>query len=86
MTGLSFSVLYNGVIERFRGREAFSDSERSLTYSEIDNISGNIAVFLRDTGIDCGEIVGIYGDRSIEFGWQRCFYQISSNDKSHTNK
>lgn len=47
-------------------RPAVVDGERSLTYSELDRASNRVANLLQDVGVQRGDRVGLYLNKSIE--------------------
>ena len=52
--------------ERFPEQEAFRFEGKSLTYAELVNQSNSLAHFLRTRGVQRGERVGIYLNKSLE--------------------
>jgi amino acid adenylation domain-containing protein len=58
--------LVTAAAERFPGRTAVVDGERSVTYAELDGQTTRLAHLLVDRGIRHGDRVGLYLDKSLE--------------------
>ncbi|MFD4631075.1 amino acid adenylation domain-containing protein [Streptomyces sp. NPDC058284] len=52
-------------MDRWPGRVAVSDGDRSLTYAELDRLSGALAGRLRAAGVGRGSLVGVCTDRGV---------------------
>ncbi len=63
----TFSQLYEFAVGNYSDNIAVIDADRTVTYSQLDRISGGIACYLLGMGVGKGQIVGIYADRSVEF-------------------
>ena len=62
--------LLQHLLERAAGlapdRDAVIDGDRRLTYRELDDRSGQLAVLLAERGVGRGDRVGLYLDKSLE--------------------
>ncbi|MGH3904403.1 MAG: amino acid adenylation domain-containing protein, partial [Pseudonocardiaceae bacterium] len=55
--------------QKFPESLAIVDHRASWTYKELDDRSNQLANYLRDSGIESGDIVAIYGHRSAPLIW-----------------
>jgi amino acid adenylation domain-containing protein len=68
----SGSTILDGFLKqaaRVPGHVAVQSNGRSLTYAEVDSLSGRLAAGLVSAGITTGEVVGLYGARSPDLVW-----------------
>lgn len=63
---LTITSMLKGAVERFSDRMALSSAEWSLTYEQLDRLSNQVAHALTDQGLDKGNFVAIYMERSME--------------------
>jgi amino acid adenylation domain-containing protein len=59
-------TLLRRAAERHGDRPAVIDRDRSLTYAELDARSTQVAHLLREIGVERGDRVGLYIDKSLE--------------------
>ena len=57
---------FNVVVARFKDGIAIKEGNKSITYKQLDDESNKIANFLKEKGLQKGEFVSIYLNRSME--------------------
>ncbi|WP_438348686.1 amino acid adenylation domain-containing protein [Paenibacillus sp. FA6] len=63
---LTIPAMLESVVNRFPGKIALSSDQGSLTYSQLDCLSNQVAHMLIHKGLTKGEFVSIFMERSIE--------------------
>lgn len=65
----SFIERFRETVARQPSHPAVSDPTRSLTYSELDALSNQLATCLREGGVGRSDVVAIYADRNAGLAW-----------------
>jgi len=58
--------IFKDTVREFGGKEAIVFGERSLTYSDLDNLSDNFAAYLQSQGLGSGEPCLVWWPRGLE--------------------